>query len=246
MTRTQVLKLRLGPTSLALGVILGTVYLLWFPGAYATLAGVHVRVAVLVLASLVFGPGLTTLVYRPGKRGIRLDIAILALLELVFVVLMMRALHERRPAYTVFAVDRFEIVMAAEVDRTLIDDPRLRRRPGHEPRLVYAEMPTDPEVYDRLLEETVFHGLPDIDRRPRHWRPYPQGIGKLRQSARPLLDLADAGDTRRAAVARWLSRRGANATEFVYLPLRGQSRDAAMVVHERTGYPAGILAVDPW
>ncbi|MDH3337539.1 MAG: hypothetical protein OER22_05410 [Gammaproteobacteria bacterium] len=246
MTRLGLFQLRLAATVGLLLLVYALVRLLWYPGAYFTISGVTRLLLILVAVVLVIGPGLSALVYRPGKKGLVMDLGLLAVLEVVAVSLAVSQIHAQRPFYAVFAVDRFESVSRSEIDTTQITGITLQTRPGHEPRLVYAERPSDGARLDKLIDETLFEGKPDIDRRPEFWRPFPVGIPVLKAAASPLGSLLN-GDTERAVEVRhWLSGTGRNASDYLYLPMRGKNADAMMILHADIGYPVDILAVDPW
>ncbi|MDX1498595.1 MAG: hypothetical protein R3176_01780 [Woeseiaceae bacterium] len=246
MHRSAVFGLRLLPTAAILGVIVGAVYGLWYPGGHAGIAGVGVPVLVLAGVAVVLGPVLSAVVYRPGKPGLAADLAVLAVLEFGTVAVLASLLCLRQPAYLVFAVDRFEVVSRGEVDPDAFVEPGLARRPAHAPRLIHARMPADPEAFDRLLDETVLMGLPDIDRRPEFWEPYATALPLVLAKARPLGDLLGPGDPRRAAVSRWLGEQSAAAADFRFLPVRGRRADGIMVLHARVGFPVAVLQVEPW
>lgn len=246
MTRRSVFQVRLLPTAALLLLVFAVIRLLWYPGAYFAISGVGKLFLILVAVNLIVGPGLSTLVYKPGKKGLKADIGLLAAVEIAAVILAVSLIYSRQPFYTVLAVDRFESVSRAEIDTTQIAYASLHTRPGHEPRLVYAELPQDAEGLAQLTDETVFQGKKDIDRRPEFWKPYATGIPVLKAAARPLQRLLDGDERRAAKVRRWLSARSANREDFVYLPLRGNKGDAAMILHADIGYPVDTLAVDPW
>ncbi len=246
MTRFRVFRLRLAATALLLLLAFAVVRLLWYPGPHFAISGAGRLLAIAAAVALVVGPGLTALVFKPGKKGLVLDIYLLAAVEIAAVSLALVLLHGRQPEYVVLAVDRFEAVPLGDIDTSQIAYDELRRRPGHQPRLVYAEMPTDPVIVDRLIDETVFGGQKDIDRRPEFWKPYPAGIRHLQQAATPLAELVTEDSKRGRKARRWLSRRGGPARDYVFLPLRGSETDAAIILHADVGYPVGALAVDPW
>lgn len=246
MTRLRLFQLRLAATAAMLLLVFGVIRLLWYPGAYFSISGSGKLFLVLIAVTVIVGPCLSAFAYKPGKKGLLLDLSLLAAVEVIVVLLAMSTIHARRPYYTVFAVDRFESVSRVEIDITKIANAAFHTRPGHEPRLVYAELPQDPDVLSNLIDETVLQGKHDIDRRPEFWRPYTAGIGVVKAAAKPLERLL-VGDERRAtAVQRWLARQEADASEFLYLPLRGKSGDATMIVHADVGFPVDILQVDPW
>jgi hypothetical protein len=246
MTRLNVFQLRLLASGSLLLLVFSVVRLLWYPGAYFAISGVSWQFLVLAGAVLVIGPALSAFVYKPGKKGLALDLGILAGVEILAVVAAAYVLFQRQPHFAVFAVDRFEAVTRAEVDFGSMPAALDGSRPGHAPRLVYAKLPDDPEAMSQLIDETVFMGMADIDRRPEFWAPYPAGVRAIRASARPLSGLLQGTAEQRHATTQWLEARQAAAADYLYLPLRGRAGDATIILHAKIGYPVGTVAVDPW
>jgi hypothetical protein len=246
MTRARLFSLRIGATLGALVLLFATVRLLWFPGGYFQIFGIPKLLLVAAVAAIVAGPVLSTVVYKPGKKGLKSDLVVLAVIEFVIWGWAAYEFSERRPVFAVFAVDRFEAVAATEIDLAQIRYPGLSHWPATAPRLVYAELPTDPEVMSRLIDETVLYGMADIDRRPEFWKPYPQGIAVLKQAAQPLQTLLTSGDTRAPYVRRWLRKQSLLADDFLYLPVQGSRADGTIVLHADIGYPVDVLPIDPW
>ena len=81
MTRASVFWLRLAVTASLLILLFGLLKMLWYPQAYFELFGIGKLFLTLAIAALVVGPGLTTLVFRPGKKGLFFDIVIIAVIE---------------------------------------------------------------------------------------------------------------------------------------------------------------------
>jgi len=246
MTRARAFRIRLAATALVLLLVVAITRLLWYPGGYFAISGVSRLLLVLAAVVVVLGPGLSTVLYKPGKSGLMFDLIVIACAEIAVFGWALSEIHDRRPVFTVFAVDRFEVVARSEVDLTPLVDARLATRPGHAPRLIYAALPTDPEVMNQLIDDTVFLGRSDIDRRPEFWEPYAQGVATVRARARPLSLYLALGDDLAGPVQRWLTGRKAKAGDYIFLPVRGRGGDAMMIVHADVGYPVGIVAVDPW
>ena len=222
------------------------VRLLWYPSGYFQIFGTGKLFGILAAMAIVIGPGLSTLMFVPGKKGLKFDLIVLSCVEIAVLCWGLYEIHERRPSYAVFAVDRFEAVSAIEVDRSRLQYPDLESRPGHTPRLIYAKMPTDADERNQLIDETVFLGMADIDRRPEFWRPYPQGLSLLKKKAKPLAELMNIDDAAAAGVRRWLRGRSAQADDYLYLPIQGSRSDGAIILHAEIGYPVEVLAIDPW
>ncbi len=246
MTRMRLFQIRIAATATVLLLAFIVVRFLWFPGGYFAISGITKLLLVLIAVNVVVGPGLSTLVYKPGKWGLRFDLVLIACIEVAILGWGLHEIYERRPEFAVFAVDRFEAVARSEVDISQLQDSRLATRPGYTPRLIYAELPTDPEIMNQLIDDTVFLGRKDIDRRPEFWRPYADGIATVKAAAMPLSRFLTPNDSRAGPVRRWLNRRGAQAKDYIYLPLRGREGEAIAIIHADIGYPVDVLAVDPW
>ncbi|NIL93274.1 MAG: hypothetical protein GTO71_02270 [Woeseiaceae bacterium] len=218
----------------------------WYPGAYYAISGVSKQVWVLVAVVFVVGPVLSTFVYRPGKKGLAMDLRILAGIELAALTVVAALLYLRQPYFTVFAIDRFEAVSRQGVVDFDAATAKFGTRPGHQPRLIFASLPEDPDRMQALIDETVLMGMADIDRRPEFWAPYASGIAAVKQAARPLADLMGADEERAKAVGAWLTSSGRSAGAFLYVPLRGKAADAVIVLDAAIGFPVGTIAVDPW
>lgn len=238
--------IRLAATLAALGLVFTALRFLWYPGAYFALAGVARFVWILAGVTFVLGPCLTALVYRRGKPGLKFDLAMLALVEAAAVVSATFVLYDRRPFYAVFAVDRFEVIARGEIDAAMLTREEFNTRPGHAPRLVYAALPDDVDKRNALIDDVVFGGGADIDRRPEYWHTYATGTAMIRSRARPLGVLLDGDEPRARRIRSWLGSQPGQASEYAYLPIRGRVADATMIVHADVGYPVDILTVDPW
>jgi hypothetical protein len=220
--------------------------LFWYPGAYFEISGVQTQLWVLAGVMFVAGPVLSTFVYKPGKKGLALDLGILAGVELLAVVVATTLIFQRQPYFSVFAIDRFEALSRSEISADEAVYAEFGTRPGHTPRLVYAKLPDDPEALSQLIDETVFQGMADIDRRPEFWQPYASGLAEIKAAAKPLDKLISGTDEQRAIAQEWLAASGGQSQDYIFLPLRGKAGDATIILHAVIGFPVATLAVDPW
>jgi len=241
-TRSRFFPLRLALTALFLLILVGIARFAWYPGLLLQLSGTARHLIVVVVAALVIGPGLSTLLYRPGKRGLLLDLVVVLVVEIAAITVVASDLYQRRPYFAVFAVDRFQLLAANEVDWGDIRYSELRSKPFGGPRLVYAKLPEDPSAIAALIDEIVLGGGVDIDRRPELWLPYPEGVQSVRERLISL-DMASGGAT---AVEAWLKSDALDAADFGYLPLRGRVADASIVIDRSSGSPIKMLDFDPW
>jgi hypothetical protein len=219
---------------------------LWFPGGYFAISGIGKLLLVLLGVNLAVGPVLSALVYKPGKWGLKFDLVVLAGLEIAILGWALIEFDGRRPAIAVFAVDRFEVLQYAELDDLQLPDSQRATLHGVAPQLVFAALPTDADALSRLIDETLFSDLPDIDRRPDLWKPYPEGIGTLRAAAMPLAGLLLPNEEQATLIRRWVARRDGRIDDYVYLPIRARNGDGTIILHADIAYPVAVLAIDPW
>jgi len=236
--------LRLALTALFLLLLAGVIRFSWYPGLLLELSGISRQLLVMAVAALVIGPGLSTLLYRPAKKGLLLDLVVVLIIEVAVIAVVAIDLYERRPFFAVFVVDRFELVASNEVQWGDIRYDELKSKPTGSPRLVYGKVPEDGAALSALIDETVVEGRADIERRPEFWLPYADGGKSVKKSLVPL-EHAIAGIS--APIVRaWLDGVGRSAADFGYLPIRGQAADAAMVIERASTEPVAILDFDPW
>lgn len=246
MSRLRLFQIRLAASAVLLLLVFALVRLLWYPGAYFPIFGVSRQLWILVGVVLVVGPVLSVFVFKPGKKGLVMDLSILAIVELAAIVVAATVLFQERPYFAVFAVDRFEAVALGEVSGSSVPEALLGRQSDRQQRLVYAELPEDPERLSALINETAVLGMADIDRRPEFWKPYSDGIATIKATARPLEALLVSDKARSDAVSIWLVKFGGSAPEYIYLPLRGRAGDATIILRADTALPVATLAIDPW
>ena len=169
------------------GGILAVPRFLWYPGALWPLSGIDGQLLLLFSAVLAVGPLLTWLVYRSGKRTLRMDLAVVVLIQLLFLGYATAMLARLRPVFLVGMADHMELVRALDIDPAdlaLVPEDR-RRLSWTGPVLVGALPPGG----------TALFGNDDHARRPVYHFDYSKIGPALAQRGRPVDD-ADAADAR--------------------------------------------------
>ena len=239
----------LGVSATFVGAACALIFFLWYPHPYFLAAGAWQVLRVLIGVDLVLGPLLTAIVFKPGKRGLELDLAVIAFVQLAAFVYGVTTIYVGRPYFTVFAVDRFYVlargdVVPDELERRERDD--WLRKTVRGPLLLAAERPSDPAAAQRLLDETILNGKPDIERRPDYWTPYAKAAAQVAARARPLAELKLARPQAAAAIGALPARLGVPEERLGFVPLIARNRDLSFIVDVTSGAPLEVLDVDPW
>lgn len=216
----------------------------WYPGSLFRAAGGSHLVFILASVDVTIGPLLTAIVFKSGKKSLRFDLSVIAILQIAALIYGVQTVYQARPIYFVFAVDRFEVVTAKDIDPAdlaKVTRPEFSRLPLGSPRFIAAEMPTDPKLSNELLGSAL--SGKDLQMFPQYYVEYSQMATKALTKARPVESLR----TRDAATLDDFLR-GRNLTDDAvrYLPLHALKQDGAVIVDAKTGAPLKTLLIDPW
>lgn len=228
------------------GSVCALIFFVWYPSPYFEAKGAWNVLRVLLGVDLMVGPILTLILYRPNKWGLKFDMTVIVMLQLGALIYGTTTIFMERPYFVVFAVDRFEVIAKREVDVAAIEDPRLLEKPLVGPIPVVAVRPDDIAGMQRLIDEVMFQGKPDIERRPEYWKPYGEAKHRVLERIQPLRKLLAHSPETRARIERIAEAHGRSLHSLGYLPLVGQDRDFAFLVDATDATLIDLVDADPW
>lgn len=252
VSRRRAAGTHLAGSAVVVGTVCALIFLVWYPDPYFQATGAWSVLRILIGVDLVLGPLLTLIVFKAGKPGLKFDLCVIAAVQLAALVYGVAVIYNERPYYTVFAVDRFNVLARGEVDPTELADPalmaveRIGTKPWRGPLLVVATRPNDAAGLNRLLEETLFEGKADIERRPLYWDRYSDQRAQVLERALPLAQLKAVRSADARTIERVAERLGRTEQELAFLPVIAKNRDLTMLIDSTTGLPLGVVDVDPW
>lgn len=219
--------------------------IVWYPRPLFTAAGSGRVVVLCAILAAMLGPlaghlwqGARITLPRSGRRTI-------AAAQLIALAGCALALYVQRPVYLVYTLDRFDLVLARNLDpRDLAkaSRPEFARRPLDGPKYVAARPPSDQAEVQRILD-LALDGGKDLQMFPQHYVPYAGEARHALARAKPLDMLLRRGD---GAVARYLASSGHTQGSLRFLPMRAPGRDGAVLLDAISGLPIAILLVEPW
>lgn len=173
---------------LVIGSVIALVFHFWFPHALYRIAGLDRLFITMLGIDIVAGPILTSVIFKPGKPGLRRDLAIIGLIQLGFLGYGLHTTWASRPVLLVGAIDRLTLIFANEIrpqDLAQGRLPQTRILSWTGPRLVATLPPEDSAQREQLLMAAIAGGT-DIDRLPKYYVPYPQAAAGLLRHATPV------------------------------------------------------------
>ena len=189
---------------------------------------------------------MTWVVYKEGKWGLKFDLVVIVLVQLAGIGWGAYALHQNRPYFMVFTVDRFEVLSQRDVDFSTIRNPEFMDKPFSGPVLLYANMPKAGPDFQKLLSEIVFEGKADLAFRPEFWSVYAERLQAVLDVSRPLLELRDARPQSVSGIDKVVRNNGADITALNYVPATLPNGEFAAILDAHSGELIDTLVIDPW
>jgi hypothetical protein len=214
----------------------------WYPRPLFEAAGGNDLLFIVLAVDVTVGPLLTLIVFKPGKPGLKLDLAVIGALQLAALVYGLNVLALARPAFIVFAKDRFEMVAAVELDPAELAAakyPQFRAVPWSGPMLAGATLPTDPAEHKKLVDLSLA-GF-DVQHFPRYWSPYAEHAKEVLAKADTIARLRSTDPETAQAVDAWLASSGTKEDAVRALLLRTRFAWVAVLVDPKTAQPVKMV-----
>jgi hypothetical protein len=249
MTRRKAFLIHLA-LSAAVGLaVIAAMFFVWYPPPYFTATGGNDLVMILVGVDVVLGPLITLIVFNPAKplRLIRLDLTVIAVLQLIALAYGITVVAIARPVYMVFTVDRFDLVLAHDLrDEELarVTDPRFKGVPFDGPRIIAVKSPADPDEQLRIIK-SAGDGY-DLQTFPQYYVPYADLASEALKRSRPLERLRSTHPDDAPVIDAELKRLGRALADTRYLPFKGRAHDYSVLLDAKSGAVVGYVKVSPW
>ncbi|MGD8742760.1 MAG: TfpX/TfpZ family type IV pilin accessory protein [Granulosicoccaceae bacterium] len=247
MNRYKAFLAHLGISATIVGLFLFLTFFVWYPSPLFTVEGTILPIQILVSVDIVLGPLLTLVVFKPGKKGLKFDLSLIALVQLSAFIYGASIVYSERPAFVAFGVDRFTVIPKAEIapgylkqlDSSKIDLNTFG------PTWVYAEKPTDPKVAEQVLFEAL-EGKPSFDKRPEFYRELGNYIENHYKDAIDLAKYAEKIKESKPLIDTFLNQHDKTLEHIVAYPLSGKHHDMVVVLDRRSKTILGTIDINPW
>lgn len=249
--RLKAFGLHLLGSAVVLTLVLGALWLGWYrwPGWYLS-SVLHV-VGIVVMVDLVVGPTLTLIVANPGKlrRIFARDVAVIVSVQLAALVYGTVTLWSGRPLYYAFSVNSLNCVQASDIDvseaaAALRQNPAFAPHWYSRPRWIWAPLPDDPDEAVGIVQGTTFGTGKDVVDMPRYFKPWGQGLPKLREQLSRLDDITFLNKAEKQSLHARLAARGLAPDQRNALIMWGGSRTLLAVFDPTTLELKALLRPD--
>jgi hypothetical protein len=231
--------------SVAVGmVLLALCWFVWYPEPMLMAIGGHEIFLLVVGIDVVLGPLLTLFVFKSGKKGMKFDLVVIAILQMGAMAYGVSTLLEGRPVYVAALAlgNKFEVVQASELtDEQLAQDKS--GLPWLGPRWVATKAPTekrDISVLNAMGSTGAGRGhLPKLQ------VPYESMRSEILQGAQTIADLKKHNPAKVQEIDSWLNKHGYNETTARYQPIKISASTFVVILDSKTAAVVGIASFEP-
>ena len=228
---------------LALGLALFALFwFIWYPAPTFVAIGAHQIFLLVVGIDIIIGPLLTFIVFKSGKKTLKFDLTVIALLQVCALVYGVYTLLQARPAYIAALGGQFQVVQATEIEDS--DYAKAKTAPPwFGPKLVGTKAPTDQDDIDALSTLAMAGGGPG--HMPQLHIDYALMRDEIIKNAQPIADLKKANPSQGSEIDNWLISKGSSADSAKFQSIRVNASFFAIVLDAKTARIIGIAPFNP-
>lgn len=225
--------------------VLAVMLELWFPGRLFTAAGGNDLLFILVSVDVVIGPLITLAVYRQGKRGMKFDLVVIAVLQLSALTYGMYIVYLARPAFIVFVKDQFQVSSVVDIppeDYAKAKYPQFRQAPAGGPLWAYAQFPTDPQE----ATDVTMAGMSgrDMETLPQLFVPYDERRQQVLKAAWTLAKMREMEPAESKIVDAFVKEQGLKEDDIRYVRLKARRAWVAVLIDAKTAEPLKMVITE--
>ncbi|MGL4231680.1 MAG: TfpX/TfpZ family type IV pilin accessory protein [Casimicrobium sp.] len=244
MTRFRAAAIHLGISALIAASVFILLWFIWYPNPLLEAVGGTKLFLMLLGIDVCLGPLLTFVVFKTGKKTLKFDLAVIALLQVAALLYGVYTFYMSRPVHIVNVGFRNDIVRAIDINRASLDKSG-RSLSLWGPEWIGAKPPTDPAAADRMIEQAMSGGS-DISAMPEYYVPIESMKDKMLKESKSIDILKKINKERNAEIDAWLASKSLNAADVKFQPLRSEAKDMAVIIDAKTAKVLGIAPFYPW
>jgi len=245
LNRWQAFLIHLGLSTVIYVVLLYLIVFVWYPQPYFSADGGWQGVRLITGVDLVLGPVLTLIVFKAGKPGLKRDLGIIALLQIVALVWGTWIVHDQRTVMVTYAAGNFYAINSEEVENAGGKASMIAAQATHPPAYALVRLPTDEKQRIQLIIRTLASGRPLQQLGERYEPLDTKNLPEVLASSQDINDYVKAAETNRTLVDEFVTEHGGVIADYAFFPLYCRYQNLILVLRRRDGSVAGKLDIRP-
>jgi len=236
ISRKQAFLSHLGLSLIIFLIVLYFIVFHWYPQPFFTTDGGWQGVRLIAAVDIVLGPLLTLIIFKPGKRGLKFDIVIIAVIQFAALASGLYIVHNERPVAKIFQDGNFYIVTGYDMaERNItLDDLEKYRINGS--IAIYLDLPDNHAEFEKLQRQAVQKREPLFLNTALYKKIDTGTISKMRRYSidmeRYIKDTYS--DKELKIFHNFLKNHSAKVNDFIYIGLHSRYKHAITVFDPKT------------
>lgn len=220
------------------------VFYIWYPSPFDIALGVGHIILIMLAIDVTLGPLLTLILAKEGKKNLKFDLAIIAIIQLSALFYGLYSVEKGRPVWVAFDHSRFELVQKFMIDRE--KDKGVKVSPAYQkegfgsPPWVSVRPPRDREEQDDWMFYELETGT-SAAMRPALYAPLSENMDRVIKEKLPLSDLNKFNDK---SLVESILAEYPNVDGF--LPMRASEVDMTVLVDSKDKGFIKVVDLRPW
>lgn len=223
-------------------IVVCIVFLLWYPAPLAKATGVTQLFLMLIAIDVIIGPMLTLLVYKEGKKTLKMDLTVIVLIQITALLYGVYNIAQGRPVWLVQNGNRFELVRNNEIIAENIKRAKVEYQKPSWFKLQFVAVNSGHTIEEKNknLFDEVESGI-SAALRPERYTTLNQEKQNLIIHSRDLEELKKFNDSRQLQTILEKCPK-ANA----WFPLKAINVDMIVLINKETAEVVKIVDLRPW
>jgi len=246
MTRWKAFLIHLGLSAILYVVLLYLIVFLWYPQPYFAADGGWQAVRLITGVDLVLGPMLTLIVFKAGKPGLRRDLSLIGILQVIALVWGTWLVYEQRIAMVAYANGAFYTLNTEQVLDAGGRAPAVAAQSSTTPPYAFVRMPADardrqgPINIKSLFSGKLVHQLGE------HYEPFgSSNLPEVLAHAVKIENYPAVSERNTKNIENFLARHGGEIQNYAFLQLRCRYQELLLAVRRADGSIIDTLDIDP-
>lgn len=221
---------------------LALVFFVWYPSPLATAAGVTYIFLMLLIIDVILGPLLGLLVYKKGKKTLKMDLTVIILIQIAALSYGLYSIAQARPVWIAFNHDRFELVRNNELktENIMYAQAQYQQPTWLTPQYIAVKPADDPQ--ERQIEQmsAMLNGV-SLAQYPERYIAINQSKTQIQSQVRDLSQLKQWNDEKKIQVV-FSQHPHANG----WLPLETYGLAMVVLINREQAEVVKIVDLRPW
>ena len=223
-------------------IVICVVFVLWYPSPLAKAAGVTHIFLMLLVIDVILGPLLGLLVYKEGKKTLKMDLTVIILIQIAALSYGLYSIAQARPVWIAFNNDRFELVRNNELKTENIThvQSQYQQPTWLQPQYVAVKQAADPQEQQIEQMSAMLNGI-SLAQYPERYIALDQAKTQIQSQVRDLSQLKQWNDEK-ALQDIFSQHPQANG----WLPLETYGLAMVVLVNKESASIIKIVDLRPW